>query len=573
MYSKKRIIRRLCLLFFFLALSGLYVSLPWHSGLIYVADDRSYHLERMEEAFLNFSNGNFFSMISTYSFARIGQAIGVYYPWGNLLPYVIIRFFIKNPISSYYIYIMLEQFLGLLLAYYFGMKIMKSRLRATVFAIVLRFSSYMMFNDYGRADIGEAWAFVFVPLTLVGLYIILQKKYIQGIIVLSMGLSAELYCHILTTLFTVVVLIAIYVASLKEQNNKLKVLFSLALSGLLFVLITLPFTVPLLTFSGNTKVIAPTSVFFVTKSLDFGNLLSLSLNNTVGQGLPNIGLILIVVALTGFLGLKNSSYWETFSYIFGVILLAFSTTLVPWYIFRNTPIAHIQFTWRLLPFASLFLAFYAASKIGKVVNKNTALALVLMTVFISLGSIENYMLSQNKHVVASTREGYINPYEYKLDLRSYKKSLTINQIRSQSTEYEDYLPISFKNNKNEIIKHTITINKKNFLLHSDQLKSGYQSVTYKVTHFLPNKKNIIVLPFIIYNRKNYKAYINNRSTKLYISKKNLAEIRMNYQKRVKLTIRYRTPILYLFLRWISLITILFSFLMYIREKNLNVKKV
>lgn len=99
-----------------------------------------------------------------------------------------IRAVLKNPISAYYIYMVMEQFLGLVLAYLFAHRLSKRRDVAILFSILLRFSVYILFNDFGRADIGESWAFVFVPVAFLGLYYLLKANYYQGSICLVLGL-------------------------------------------------------------------------------------------------------------------------------------------------------------------------------------------------------------------------------------------------------------------------------------------------------------------------------------------------------------------------------------------------
>ena len=72
---------------FFALLAYMYIVILFKSGKIFPAADRLFHIERFEEEFKTFQNGHLVSMISTFSFSKVGQAINVYYPWGNLIPY------------------------------------------------------------------------------------------------------------------------------------------------------------------------------------------------------------------------------------------------------------------------------------------------------------------------------------------------------------------------------------------------------------------------------------------------------------------------------------------------------
>lgn len=76
------------------------------NGVILVGSDRMFHLERMEEAYQTLLNGHLISYISTYSFARVGQAINIFYPSLNLVIFALIHLFIKsNILSLLYVYI------------------------------------------------------------------------------------------------------------------------------------------------------------------------------------------------------------------------------------------------------------------------------------------------------------------------------------------------------------------------------------------------------------------------------------------------------------------------------------
>lgn len=165
-------------------MSYLYIAIPLYKDVIYHGPDRMFHLERLEEAYQALKNGNIVSMISTYSSSRVGQAINIFYPWINLIPYGIIRILVFKLITAYYLFMMLEQFLGLFIAYLCSLKLIKNQKSSILFAILYRFSVYILINDFARVDIGEAWATVFLPIVFLGSYTIFSANrkgsYIQG---------------------------------------------------------------------------------------------------------------------------------------------------------------------------------------------------------------------------------------------------------------------------------------------------------------------------------------------------------------------------------------------------------
>ncbi|QIG37130.1 hypothetical protein IBB3154_1665 [Ligilactobacillus salivarius] len=158
----KKYIQYVGIIGLFTLISYLYVWSFVRTGLIYVSSDRIFHLERLEEVYRTMKSGHLLSYISTYSAARVGIATGQGYPSVNLIIYGLIRLILVKPVVSYYSYIIVEQFLGLIVAFYAGWIFFKgSKKSASIFAVILRTSAYVMHNDYGRADIGEAWALNF----------------------------------------------------------------------------------------------------------------------------------------------------------------------------------------------------------------------------------------------------------------------------------------------------------------------------------------------------------------------------------------------------------------------------
>ncbi len=116
----KKHIQNIGIVGLFAIISYLYVWSFVRTGIIYVSSDRIFHLERLEEAYRTLKSGHLLSYISTYSAARIGIATGQGYPSINLIIYGLIRLILVKPVVSYYSYIMVEQFLGLIVAFYAG---------------------------------------------------------------------------------------------------------------------------------------------------------------------------------------------------------------------------------------------------------------------------------------------------------------------------------------------------------------------------------------------------------------------------------------------------------------------
>lgn len=539
----------------FALLAYMYIIILFKTDKIFPAADRLFHLERFEEEFKTLQSGHLVSMISTFSFSKVGQAINVYYPWGNLIPYGIIRSIVSKPVTAYYFYIGLEQFLGLLIAYFSVNKISKNRKLAFVFAIVLRFSAYVLFDDFPRFDVGESWALIFIPLTLAGFYaLVVKNNYLSGSLCMILGLSAELYCHILTSLITVLTLIILYAISFLFQKSKLKIMFSLICSVITFLVLTSGFIVPLIFSMFQSKVIAPVigpeENFndYLSKSRSLSQIVNLSLDNHISGLEPNIGLVLLVTVFLGIVVFNQSTDLEKIIYLVGTSSLLFGTTLLPWMFNSKQLIQVIQFPWRLFVISIVFLAYFAASKVSK---KNvSSIAVILVALYCGFTSIDSIKYIQNNGAVASiASQNYPRPYT--LDNKSYGKVLTLNNNYASDVRYLDYLPKNAKISSSDAFDHKAKIGKQSLSLSRSQIIPGYQSETFK----LPKHKETsgaVVLPFYIYNADHYTLYVDGKKTNFKVNKGSLLTFQFKTNNKLTATVKYRTPAIYIIARYVSL---------------------
>lgn len=540
---------------FFALLAYMYIVILFKSGKIFPAADRLFHIERFEEEFKIFQSGHLVSMISTFSFSKVGQAINVYYPWGNLIPYGIIRSIVNKPVTAYYFYIGLEQFLGLLIAYFSANKISKSRKLAFVFAIVLRFSAYVLFNDFPRFDVGEAWALIFIPLTLAGFYnLVIKNSYLIGSGCMALGLTAELYCHILTSLITVVTLIVLYVISFLFQSHKVKILFSLICSVIIFLVLTSGFIIPLIFSMFQNKVIAPVIGLdesfngYLAKSKSLSQIVNLSLNNHISGLEPNIGLVLLVTVFLGIVVFNQSTNLEKTIYLIGTSSLLLGTTLLPWMFNSKQLIQIVQFPWRLFTISIVFLAYFTASKVSK---KNiSSISVILVALYCGLTSIDSIKYIQNNGPVESiSSQNYPRPYT--LDNKSYEKVLTLNNNSASDVRYLDYLPNNAKISSSDAFNHKTKLGNQILFLNKNQIIPGYQSETFKIPKHR-GKSGIAVLPFYIYDVDHYILYVDGKKTNFKVNKGSLLTFQFKTNNKLTATVKYQTPVIYIVARYVSL---------------------
>ncbi|KRK40205.1 hypothetical protein FC07_GL001064 [Loigolactobacillus bifermentans DSM 20003] len=528
----------------FLCMAIVYISGPLHSGVILVGSDRIFHLYRMEEVYLSLKAGHWVPWISTHMITSVGQATNMYYPWGNIVPYALIRIVIKKPILAFYLYMLLMQFLGLSFAYYSARKIGSQQRHAFIFAILLRFSAYIMHNDFARVDIGEAWALIFVPLVFAGLVLItLKSQYLEGMFLLSFGLAGILYSHLLTTLLTVFVLCLVYLLTWNAQQHKKVILGYISLSAIVFLVLTAAFLVPFIISTLQNKTILPPAGDLSNYKLSFDQLVSWSLGNSLQMNQPNIGIWLILTAFFGIIGFKRNSIFMKGTYLCGILLLVMSSNLFPWRLFRNTPVKMIQFPWRLLSMSIIFLAYFSAKKIVEL-DRIEVVFVTLLVLIISIGAFQQYRSTQDDRWAASTSQMTIHPWGYLFNDKNYKLGVS----RSQ---YTDYLPASAKSSEKDTFKKYAFIDDKKVKLRTDQIKSSYQSQTFHLQLQADQQK--IVLPFYIYHVPDYQLSVNGKKEKVMVNANALPVVHAHHRRNLKITIKFVTPKSYVLAQFVSII--------------------
>lgn len=565
----KKYIRYIGIIGLFAIISYLYVWSFIKTGIIYVSSDRIFHLERLEEAYRTLRSGHLLSYISTYSAARIGIATGQGYPSINLIIYGLIRLILVKPVISYYSYIMVEQFLGLIVAFYAGWIFFKgSKKSALIFAVILRTSTYVMYNDFGRADIGEAWALIFVPLALIGYYLITaRREYIRGALILSLGLSLELYSHILSAVITILFLIGVYILHLlNDRRNVITEIKSLIIGAILFILESLIILVPLIDLL-REHIATPGSSLWSIYNYTPIKLVKLSLSNSIGIDSENIGIILLILAFIGIFFLKKMSVNIRRMYMMSLFLLILITNIFPWSLLQNTPLRIIQFPWRLLAIIIVLLSVCAVFTLDSMkMLKIWGVSLVIMVSLISVIVSEQSFISNEKSMyhIARSDKDIANPWDKLVNSSNYNKMLSINQTADTNKyfTYNDYNKKSARENDVSIFNHEVSIGNYRKSISNKDIESGYQEVTYKLRE-LPSDSGRLTLPFVIYDKNNYKVYLNSKKIKFYENKYSQLQIYKNKNlKNIDVKVKYIVPMRYKIVNVISLVVIIMSIIIF-----------
>lgn len=391
--------------------------------------------------------------INFKTFNQIGYGINYFYPWLTLYPIILLVNLFHSIKIGYIAFLISVTALTGIIAYFSGKQIYNDKnikLKSFVFAVLYMFLNYRLLNIYRRFDIGELIAMSFVPMVIAALYSILIKNKKCGI-QLALGMAFILYSHVLTTILMIVVCILMTLFSLSRIANIKDSFKEIVKAGFIFALLSLGFILPYLQ-QAKLGVTSPFLGDLQTAALPFNELINNSLSNTLGTKqitIANLGLICVVFLLIGLVNLHKTKDQNLF-YILGLIFTILTTNLFPWGSMPKT-ISLLQFPWRFMTFAAVFLLLYGVSFVLNVQHsKFIASFLVIISIMLQLSSIN--LLKRTARESDFVSESKIlemlnwNNLDY-LPLKSEKEMVTISNHAFYVGDKKVNIPYKVYNNR------------------------------------------------------------------------------------------------------------------------------
>lgn len=374
---------------FILAIAFSASCYPLMNNQLMEGHDLQFHLLRIEGIASGLSSGVFPVKIHPFWLKNYGCAIGVLY--GDWLLYfpALLRCFGFSVQNAYKIFVAFISLVTICISYYSFHRVTGDKNAGVVGAVVYTLGLYRLITVYTRAAVGEYSAMVFLPLIFAGLFEILQegeaakKHRIHRVCLVAAGFSGIICSHILSTVIAGI-FIFICVLICVRRLSKVRVVIDLGLSALFTVLLSLGFLVPFLDFYRDDfsvqnfwsilygqymrdQGVFPTQMFALfgkgnghTYTSNMG--ITSEVTITVGSAML-IGLLLFFALLiAGKADIRGRLFKAAaLSASLGVLACIMSTCYFPWDFTANEfimeKISVIQFSWRLLGVASLFLGF------------------------------------------------------------------------------------------------------------------------------------------------------------------------------------------------------------------------
>lgn len=533
---KRKSITLVMLTMAFLILSIGYVWSFIRLHLILGSGDFMFHANRMEELYRNVQQGVLIPRISTYTFNQVGSGINFFYPWLLLYPWVLLRLITHNPISAFYLYLILETFVTLSVAYYAMHKYSNSKKRAIIFSLLYCFANYRLYLVFNQNVLAESIAYTFVPLVLLGFYETFFGNRNKWPL-LAIGMSLLLYSHMLTTALTALFLLVtllIFWRNVKQKGERiLSGIKAVALSTLLTAFYLFPFFEQVL---GNHLRASWRGLRLIQQPMQ---VIEFSINDIP---VAVVGAVLILTVLLGFIYLKYSPVVEKYSYFSGTVLALLTTSLFPWSMFSHTLIANLQFPYRFNGLATIMLCIYLSFIIEQLSislrdNYHVSVSVSLFLLFMIVGGLvltsSQQIISERSQVPLLNKRPTVENYYPSKNNCSY--NLTKRNWHNMFYYYGhngsfDYFPVAVKNEVNTaVVTHQAVINGKKVPF-DNRLTSGPNKIKYNLAGIKAG--TLVKLPVLYYKNDLVKTG-NGRFEKPMVTSVDTIQVRVpKYTKNV-----------------------------------------
>lgn len=250
------------------------------TGQLGVHSDWSFHSARVQQIYLNLKRGQFLTYIGTDTFSKVGNANFLFYPVIFLYPWAFLKF-VFAPITAYLIYIWLLFIATGLTAFFCMQSFSRGKtLQAFYFSIIYLIAPYHLYLTLTNYVLGEAIAYTFIPIVLLGMYNLLYKgKWVT----LAIGMTLMAYSHYVSLFISVEVCLLISICYLIQNKSiELSQLFSLLKSIVLFMLLSFWQFVPLVTDYVGKGLASPKPGFWLMQNL--GDFIAFAFSNSATNG-------------------------------------------------------------------------------------------------------------------------------------------------------------------------------------------------------------------------------------------------------------------------------------------------
>ncbi|HJF40453.1 MAG TPA: hypothetical protein K8V91_05970, partial [[Clostridium] spiroforme] len=481
------LISKFMLALFFLVLAFISTYPAFIGHFFKLTMDGQIHLIRFESVADAIKNKELPPIVNFMGYGNVGEVFNGMYPWLSGLVFIIPRVLLSSPMHALFIGFYLLNILTILNVYLLVRKLSNNYYIRLIGVILYQLNAYHLTLMYSRNALGEALAYAFLPLLMLGCYLIWNNKKI-GILYLALGMGMIINSHMISSILAFLLIIIAEIYRIFARKLNLKEIVYLISAGILSIPIII-FTVTNITNIALKNRIATT--WRGLNSIDMWESLKAMLqNNITDRGVIfNIGIIcfvLLCVLLVTSIVSKSDESWKKYILGAGIIyMLTLNIIPLPTSL-PQTAIGIIQFTGRLLSIVMVLLVMgcvlFLKVNSNRVNVKSSLIFLFMIMSLLAVGSVRTYHNTVND-----------DPIRYYIDNNNY-----IEEISKPKDGAMDYALI--RKNKQAI---TDGITPK---FNVD--KVSYDSITLRIVE-RTNK-----IPFFLYKGIPYEVKLNGKNVKI-----------------------------------------------------------
>lgn len=487
LFSKNYII---IISFVFLSILSSIIMLRSHN--VISSWDLNFHWSRIFDMQQSLLHGRFFDDVSLSGFNQSGSAAMSLYPKINLIPIVVIGFFVKSFVRLIYIIFILRNFLGLLVSFYSCFLFTKDKSISYIFSISYTLSTVTLFYSFRSMDMGVSTSLIYIPMVIFGSLELIENNRWKE---LTIGMSAIVGSHVITSGLAIIFISLILTINYKKFKDSI-FLKSFIKFFIVTILLTSIVWIPLVVISINNHISMPV-VLNPLVGVSFSTFVYMASNNVVSQYLTIFAVLGILFSIFKY---KELHRYEKQLFWVSLFLIFVSSSFFPWDFLNGTFLKQsFQFPYRFLLLSQPILC-YLFAKSTFLITKAKKMKSIVIVIMVSFLVVTSQIVGQKEVVNMDV------PYDF-------------NNINNNGLLYSDYWPkeITSRPYLYEMIKsHYGLGNNRKVMFYLD----GNGLFSFKTSASNSNVK----VPFMIYRSVSYDVKIDGQNVKYSTDKNELMNI-------------------------------------------------
>ncbi|MCF1676399.1 hypothetical protein [Tetragenococcus halophilus] len=476
---------------------------------LYLGYDWIFHYNRFYDAAQQIKDGNLQYFISMYGFSQSGRIINALY--GPMFAYLNGLFLLIS--RSWFSYQLFSNFLiTFLSASSMFWLLIKNKIRIPISLIFsIMYSSFYMIQSWTFNQSFGNWGAFILPLVVLAATRFLHKEYLKkDLAFLAFAMTLAIQAHVLTALFSVIILAPFFIIGFIYSKNKKQLFFYTLIAALITVFMTANVWYPLLEVNMENQLMRPAVVW---------NMENHAVRLDLFKPYKDFSLVVCLLFIGQFLAAIYSkmNILNRLTTITSFGLFALSSKVFPWNDITDKfpSISIIQFPGRLLlPAVVLIILALSLSMETILDNKGTRIdkrIIIYPILFLMLlGSVKGHMDYSNKELqnwkgtelFSSTKNVIFKTKDLESLRNSFKAKDLGAPFRLIKKRNSDYLPVADKSLAYD----------KDFHPYGKQKRAIIENPMNEIlTKKVKNHQLVIswrsngeetLLPLIIYNRTN-----------------------------------------------------------------------